>query len=72
MFTKYSKIAFKGLTVISVSLDKYKFKVEPTASELGTGALYTNNFDCPLAVSAGQLWYKNDVEWSFDFDLNLE
>ena len=33
MFTKYSKIAFKGLTVISVSLDKYKFKVEPTASE---------------------------------------
>ena len=39
---------------------------------LGTGALYTNNFDCPLAVSAGQLWYKNDVDWAFDFDLNLE
>ena len=35
---------------------------------LGTGALYTNNFDCPLAVSAGQLWYKNDVDWSFDFN----
>jgi O-succinylbenzoate synthase len=25
---------------------------------LRTGALYTNNFDCPLEVSEGQLWYK--------------
>ncbi|MES2574754.1 MAG: o-succinylbenzoate synthase [Bacteroidota bacterium] len=36
---------------------------------LGTGALYTNNFDCPLIVSQGQLWYKKDVNWVFDFDL---
>ncbi|WP_310377644.1 o-succinylbenzoate synthase [Flavobacterium sp.] len=35
---------------------------------LGTGALYTNNFDCPLEVSQGQLWYKNDVNWDFSFD----
>ncbi|MBE0393305.1 o-succinylbenzoate synthase [Flavobacterium sp. PL002] len=35
---------------------------------LGTGALYTNNFDCPLLVSEGQLWYEKDVNWSFDFD----
>lgn len=35
---------------------------------LGTGALYTNNFDCPLLVSEGQLWYKKDVNWSFNFD----
>ena len=35
---------------------------------LGTGALYTNNFDCPLAVYEGQLWYKNDVDWAFNFD----
>ena len=34
---------------------------------LGTGALYNNNFDCPLTVSQGQLWYKNNVEWKFDF-----
>ena len=27
---------------------------------LGTGALYTNNFDSPLQVIAGQLWYKKD------------
>jgi O-succinylbenzoate synthase len=34
---------------------------------LGTGALYTNNFDCPLLVSQGQLWYNYKVEWEFDF-----
>lgn len=32
---------------------------------LGTGALYTNNFDCPLEVSKGQLWYRNSKKWSF-------
>ncbi|MBG6062637.1 o-succinylbenzoate synthase [Flavobacterium sp. CG_9.1] len=36
---------------------------------LGTGGLYTNNFDCPLTVSEGQLWYKKEVEWAFDFNL---
>lgn len=35
---------------------------------LGTGALYTNNFDCPLAVSQGQLWYEKEVNWEFDFN----
>lgn len=34
---------------------------------LGTGALYTNNFDCPLEVSQGQLWYKKELDWTFDF-----
>jgi hypothetical protein len=28
---------------------------------LGTGGLYTNNFDCPLVVSEGQLWYKEGL-----------
>ena len=36
---------------------------------LGTGALYTNNFDCPLEVSQGQLWYKKELDWKFDFTL---
>ncbi|MES2804574.1 MAG: o-succinylbenzoate synthase, partial [Bacteroidota bacterium] len=36
---------------------------------LGTGALYTNNFDCPLEVSQGQLWYKKELDWKFDFVL---
>ena len=34
---------------------------------LGTGALYTNNFDCQLEVSKGQLWFNNDKEFHFDF-----
>ena len=32
---------------------------------LGTGALYTNNFDCPLKVSEGQLWYDKNMQWHF-------
>jgi O-succinylbenzoate synthase len=35
---------------------------------LGTGALYTNNFDCPLQVSRGQLWYRNALNWDFDIE----
>jgi O-succinylbenzoate synthase len=35
---------------------------------LGTGALYTNNFDCPLQVSQGQLWYDKDGIWEFSLD----
>ncbi|OUD35507.1 o-succinylbenzoate synthase [Flavobacterium sp. FPG59] len=34
---------------------------------LGTGALYTNNFDCPLDVSNGHLWYNPTTDWDFDF-----
>jgi O-succinylbenzoate synthase len=33
---------------------------------LGTGALYTNNFDCPLEVSQGQLWYNTTKSWNSD------
>lgn len=36
---------------------------------LGTGGLYTNNFDCPLTVSQGQLWYKKELNWGFNFEL---
>jgi len=35
---------------------------------LGTGALYTNNFDCPLAVLQGQLWYEKEINWAFNFE----
>jgi o-succinylbenzoate synthase len=34
---------------------------------LGTGSLYTNNFDCQLEVSKGQLWFNNVKEFHFDF-----
>jgi len=40
----------------------------PMPQGLGTGSLYTNNFDCPLTVSNGQLWYDKNKEWKFDFD----
>ncbi|MGL2967559.1 o-succinylbenzoate synthase [Flavobacterium sp. XGLA_31] len=33
---------------------------------LGTGSLYTNNFDCPLTVAHGKLWYDKDKEWKVD------
>ena len=35
---------------------------------LGTGALYTNNFECQLEVSKGQLWFNNNKEFDFDFE----
>ena len=38
----------------------------PMPQGLGTGALYTNNFDCPLEVANGQLWYKNNLEWNLN------
>jgi len=37
----------------------------PMPQGLGTGSLYTNNFDCPLEVSQGQLWYRNELDWKF-------
>jgi O-succinylbenzoate synthase len=33
---------------------------------LGTGSLYTNNFDCPLTVSDGRLWYEKNKDWNFN------
>jgi o-succinylbenzoate synthase len=35
---------------------------------LGTGGLYTNNFDCPLVVLDGELWYEKKLKWEFDFE----
>ncbi|WP_340198767.1 o-succinylbenzoate synthase [Ascidiimonas sp. W6] len=31
---------------------------------LGTGSLYTNNFECPLKVSSGYLSYEKDKKWN--------
>lgn len=33
---------------------------------LGTGGLYTNNFDCPLTVQNGQLWYDHNIDWNLE------
>lgn len=34
---------------------------------LGTGALYTNNIDCPLEVKKGELWYSSTKNWESSF-----
>lgn len=39
----------------------------PLPQGLGTGGLYTNNFECPLTVADGQLWYEKEKDWKFDF-----
>ncbi|WP_424493962.1 o-succinylbenzoate synthase [Salinimicrobium sp. GXAS 041] len=33
---------------------------------LGTGGLYTNNFESPLKVEEGQLFYEPQVKWNFN------
>lgn len=33
---------------------------------LGTGSLYTNNFDCPLEVENGHIWYRKNKEWNLE------
>lgn len=33
---------------------------------LGTGGLYTNNFDCPLEVKNGELVYNPNLDWNID------
>lgn len=37
----------------------------PMPQGLGTGALYTNNFESPLEVKEGKLWYNPNTEWDF-------
>lgn len=54
-----------GLNAIA----QFTFKQNnPMPQGLGTGSLYTNNFDCPLTVSDGQLWYDKNKQWKLDFD----
>lgn len=35
---------------------------------LGTGGLFTNNFDCPLEVKNGQLFYNPNSKWNVNID----
>lgn len=36
---------------------------------LGTGSLYTNNFNCPLEVRDGQLLYNPNLSWQVTFEI---
>jgi O-succinylbenzoate synthase len=35
----------------------------PMPQGLGTGGLYTNNFDCPLEIKNGQITYNSSLDW---------
>lgn len=37
-----------------------------TFQGLGTGSLYTNNFDSPLQIKNGTLQYNNELNWKFN------
>lgn len=38
----------------------------PIPQGLGTGGLYTNNFEAPLDVEDGKLWYRPNKSWNFN------
>jgi len=50
-----------GLNAIAQFADQYQIK---TPQGLGTGAIYNDNIDSPLAVKKGMLFYQNGLEWS--------
>jgi len=43
-------------------------KQNPMPQGLGTGGLFTNNFDCPLEVKSGQLFYNSNFKWKVKID----
>ena len=50
-----------GLNAIA----QYTATLNPTLEQgLGTGSLYTNNFDSPLLVTNGALSYQNELPWN--------
>jgi o-succinylbenzoate synthase len=52
-----------GLNAIA----QFTFTLNTTMPQgLGTGSLYTNNFECPLVVENGQLWYDKSKDWHFN------
>ena len=52
-----------GLNAIA----QWTFQLNAKAEQgLGTGQLYTNNFDSPLEISGDQLWSRPDKKWSLE------
>lgn len=52
-----------GLNAIA----QYTFGLNnPMPQGLGTGGLYTNNFDCPLSVRQGSLFYEAEKPWQIN------
>lgn len=55
-----SNIGLNAIAQWTYSLDN------PMPQGLGTGGLYTNNFDSPLAIEKGALKYRKDGKWKTD------
>jgi L-alanine-DL-glutamate epimerase-like enolase superfamily enzyme len=57
-----------GLNAIA----QWTFQLNPKAEQgLGTGQLFTNNFDSPLEITGEQLWYRPEKGWELG-DLAME
>lgn len=53
-----------GLNAIS----QWTYTLSPSLPQgLGTGGLYTNNFDCPLVVEQGNIKYDPSKKWEINF-----
>lgn len=53
-----------GLNAIA----QWTYKLKPEMPQgLGTGGLYTNNFECPLEVSNGHIQYRPEKNWEINY-----
>lgn len=53
-----SNIGLNAITQFTYTLQN------PMPQGLGTGGLYTNNFECPLYIESGKIKYNSDVNWN--------
>jgi L-alanine-DL-glutamate epimerase-like enolase superfamily enzyme len=52
-----SNIGLNAITQFTYTLEN------PMPQGLGTGGLYTNNFDCPLEIENGNIGYHPNKKW---------
>lgn len=55
-----SNIGLNAITQFTYTLQN------PLPQGLGTGGLYTNNFDCPLEIIQGSIYYNVDKNWQLN------
>ena len=53
-----SNIGLNAITQFTFTLNN------PMPQGLGTGGLYTNNFDCPLEIRKGMISYNSNLSWN--------
>lgn len=54
-----SNVGLNAITQFTFTLNN------PLPQGLGTGGLYTNNFDCPLFIQKGRIHYNPNENWNF-------